>query len=129
MKARGAAVLGVGLVLGCGANDAGPVYAYLSLEGASAPPADVSLDPANIQMPEGVAVRITPVVMGTDGEPLRGEVSEFSLRSEGEDVFRVLPGPNEHDIVFVGAKRGTTRLIVTIQGVDVDAVPVRVLPQ
>jgi hypothetical protein len=129
MRTLVALVLGAGLVCGtaaCSADDPGPAYARVSFSEPSKPPKDVILSEALVSIPEGIAVRVVPVPIGDDDQPLQGEVAHVVLRSANPDVMPVLDGPEKGQVILIGAKRGATALIASIQGVDVDAIPVEV---
>lgn len=126
MRTLIAVVLSAGFLVACSADDPGPVYARVSFSKQSKPPKDVVLEENLVSIPEGIAVRVVPVPIGDDGQPLKGEVATVVLRSADPDVLPVLAGPEDGEIILVGAKRGATALIASIQGVDVDAIPVEV---
>ena len=116
-------------MVACGGQDPGPDYDHLAFKGVSDPPRNVELDAEQILFEEGLAVQATPYPVGTDGHALRGEVSRAKVVSENENVLTILPGPHEESVVMIGAGIGTTRLLVSIQGVYVDAIPVVVSAQ
>jgi hypothetical protein len=117
------------LSVACGADDMGPSYAYVDFTEPSKPPAEVTLTPDFVSLPVGIAVRVTPVAMGDDEWPLRGEVADTSLVSVDRSILDVLPGPEEGQLVLVGAGVGATSLRVLIQGVQVDSLSVQVVSQ
>ena len=82
-----------------------------------------------IQIVDRVGGNMTVVAVGDDEWPLRGEVADMSLRSADTSILDVLPGPEEDQLVLVGAGVGATSLRVLIQGVQVDSLSVQVIPQ
>jgi len=126
MRTLIAALLSAGFLIACSADDPGPAYAHVQFSKPSKPPKDVVLDGDLVSIPEGIAVRVVPIPIGNDEQPLRGEVGTVVLRSANPDVLPVLAGPEDDEIILVGAKQGATALIASIQGVDVDAIPVEV---
>jgi len=132
MKVHLARTLGVGVALtltACGGENPGPDYDHLAFKGQSSPPHEVIVEKDQIVMEEGLAVQATPYPVGTDGHALKGEVAHAIVVSENENVLSVLPGTGEQSVVLVASGLGTTRLLVSIQDVYVDAIPVQVIPQ
>ncbi len=113
----------------CSADDMGPSYAYVDFTEPSNPPAEVTLTRDFVSLPVGIAVRVTPVAVGDDEWPLRGEVADMVLRSMDAGILDVLPGPEEGQVVLVGAGVGATSLRVLLQGVQVDSISVQIIPQ
>jgi len=117
------------LASACDASDPGPSYGQVEFGTPSAPPQGAVLSKSQITVPEGMAVRSTPVPLGQDGVRLKGEVSGVEVEAEDSSVLGVYPGPNAGEVVLLGASLGTTRVFVTIQGVVVDVIPAQVVEQ
>lgn len=117
------------LFAACSADDMGPSYAYVDFTEPSSPPAEVTLTRDFVSLPVGIAVRVTPVAMGDDEWPLRGEVADLVLTSADASILDVRQGPEEDQVVLAGTGVGATSLRVLIQGEQVDSISVQVVSQ
>jgi hypothetical protein len=101
----------------------------VGFDNPSKPPLAVQFAPHQIKIPEGIAIAVTPTAIGTDGAPLRGEVRHVSLSAGDSTIADFLPGPDDGTYVLIGVHVGTGSLVVHLEGIQMESIPVIVTPQ
>jgi hypothetical protein len=112
----------VGAVVGC----TSPEYGGMTFDLRTVPPADVSVTPERIELPEGIAFLIKALPYSVNDQDYTAR-DDMALTSTNESVLGVYEADRITKVVLVGVRVGTTCLRVEINGREEDCIPVEIV--
>ena len=100
-----------------------PQFDHLFFRNPSDPPGEINLRPNQIQIEQGIAVKVQVMAIDEDGRAM----TPLELRTSDSSIFEADLGPTRGQWVFYGVEAGSAELDVYTDGRYEGTVPVEVL--